>query len=321
MILTPSSNPFNVNHGAFSIPLARYCRELEDVIAVAKSKGYKLPTHFQLKIISNLINELKSNGIFSRYDVIYITGLNSLHSRPNNYPNVGIVSDVLFMDTIADFTTLNIKNPLLFQLIRYSGTRALPYYSDIGWNNRFGLASGGQSGYFDTQWIPGTHGVNWTRNDAGASCYIGKDLYSTSGNTMMMGTRDTINSRIALHFIPQNGTNFQGNINTASTIANFNNTLGFNESTFRLQRTGASALSVYKDAVQLGSTSTAGSQTVIGTTSVYLLGRNSDGAIDSVISPGTNPISIVALGGSLSLTQVKTESEIFKSFVTSLNYK
>jgi hypothetical protein len=298
----------------------KYCAELDLVIQVAKSKGYQLPTDYQLRCLNDLINELKSNTIFSRYDFLYVQGYGSLRSFI--LTNDGLAAGVLgttkehFTDTLEKFVGLNIVNPNRYELIRIPSSRPrIPYYNAKGWINVQGLASGS----FNTQYVAGVNGVNWTQNNAGISVYsCDTTFYTSAANSVIIGDRDSVTggvTRSSCSLIPSNGTHAQCQINSAGTTFNIANTDG--RGFFRLERTASNLNTLYRNGVQLG-TNTQASLAVTSIQPIYLMARNLDGVQNVSFGGG---LSFASAGGALGSTLQKIEYELFTRFRTKLEFQ
>ena len=303
------SSHFNI------IDASRYCKELDDVIAVANMNGYTLPTDYQLRCTNTLVNELVSNSIFKTYDLLYISGLGYGNIRPYTLANASLTPvDERFINyNTGPFTYINYKNPKLYKLSRVntSGTAIAPFHSQYGQSNIAGIGVG-SLGYFDTGYVPGTNGINWTLNNAGCSVYA--PSVGQTGNGTIIGTNDTVNTRIAFTLLISNGTNLQTRINGLNTTFNTANTdvSGF----FRIDRSASNLTTVYKNGVSIG-TNTGTPSSMTGTTSLFILSQNLNG---SPTSSWPGCCSFVSLGASLSSSLQKIEYELFTQFRSKLGY-
>jgi hypothetical protein len=319
MIATVSGNTVgNANGGVFSIPLRKYCVEVENIINVAKSKGYLLPTDYQLRCLNFLINELKLTGIFQTYDIAYVYGYDSLEK----YANKEATGNVLFSSTgelkrslFEPFTLLNIVNPARFEasIVRSPTRNNYPWMNELGWSmGRSGIDFGG----IDTGWIAKDHAVKWTQNNAGGFIYTHPYLEST--NNSSFGVQDTTVNRTTISLLTNSSTNsVVGRINGVNTNRTYVAAGGVSNGSghHRLERTGASASQYYRDGIQLGS-STGASATMDGTYSVWMGGFSSNGLRQSC---NVAPISFGGLGAALGVSMVKLEYDIFTEFRNRLN--
>lgn len=310
IVTTPYT--YHSQGGAFGIITGRYCSELVNVINVAKAKGYKLPTDYQLRCLDVLIKELKEVKVFQTYDLLYIYGYNSL----DKYAQKEAFGSVLFSNTgelprpdFEKFTLLNFIDPTSFELqIQRSPTRNnYPFTNELGWTSgKAGVDFGG----LDTGWVAGVDGINWTQNNAGGFCYTHEYLPNAAS---VFGVQDGSVTRTTFYLLTNNASNaVVGRINGNNTNRTYVSAGGVSTGNghHRLQRTGASASAYYRDGVQLG-TSTGASATMTGTYSLWALGYSTNGVRSSC---DTSPMSYCGLGSALTDAQVKHESDIFKNY-------
>jgi hypothetical protein len=322
MILTPSySIPKGINSAVFSINNGKYCERLQNVIAHALSKGYILPTQYQLRCINFLLNELEYNKIIETYDLLYILGFNSLRSYNRKYiPAEFNVGRPYIIDTTIKFASINYINPNKNELIRIQGSRDnYPYYGPKGIVGNSSGISNIFSGW-NTQFLFGVDNIKWIQNNAGFSFYAAYDLDEAgTGNNWVCGLRDSVNLRTYIRCTRLNGTNFQFNINaTTTTLANIANTNLQKLGWFRIERSASNLSTLYIDGNQIG-TATQASGTLIPTTHPLILqSYSTDGTLSGASM--VSPLSYYALGSHIGLTLQKTEFQIFTEFRNRLNY-
>lgn len=305
----------NVGKGVFSIPNQRYCKELEDVIAVANSKGYLLPTDYQLRMLNVYINELKLNRIWSKSDIHYVFGYGGANSI---YPALTFgAGEPYRRNNLGDFSKLNLINPNQFELTR--GTNgatnklSYPYHSTLGW--KIGIGAANDTGYLDTGWIIGVNNVKYTLNDAGISFYM-STFDEGTGNDTITGFSDSVAGRTTT-IVPSNGTNILVRINTSGAGANaISNTTS--QGYYIVERTASNLTTVYKNGVSIGTTARA-SLSLANTYPVYILSQNNTGTSSGAWLK--NPLSFIRYGASLGATLQKTDYEIFTAFRTKLGYQ
>jgi hypothetical protein len=323
MIVTPSySIPKGVNSGVFSIVNRRYCKELEDVIAVAKSKCYQLPTDYQLRVINFCINEKKSNGILERLDLFYLMGLNSLIVQDSFNTNlVRLRSDSLKLEsTIFPFCSLNIKNPISNQLTKEQGTTAQQGIT----STRFGLRCNGSGSTnwaaLNTNWSP-SEGINYTQNNAHFSLLINGDFPVTAnGGNRCLGIRNgssPTHTSVLLNF--QTSTSFAGHINRgANSTITFSSGMTNGYGQYVLERTASNLVTAYKNGTSVGTNT--GASGALPSDRFYLFTENLGGVPStSSLTSGANYVSF-QLGASLGATLQKIDYEIMKEFRTRLGF-
>jgi len=310
MIATPSySIPKGVNSGVFGIVTGKYCDELEAVIQYAKSKGYRLPTNYQLTVISQLIGDLKDARIWQRYDLLYVLGLGNLNTMEVT-TNDNLVT-IFGQDKpgVRDFTLINLKNPFLYEGTRIPGVdNRIPIWS---YNGMRSPNNSGNGGAINTNYI---YGENYKQNDAGFSFYCTKDISGTANNTVI-GRADSTNNRrdvLGFGFASQN---LSGAINRTNGGNNYSATPVNTEGFHRLERTASNLTTYYRNALSIG-TSTQASQTLTSDQPFYLGAINSTGT-RSFAFPRI--MTYFAIGSSLGSNLIRTETEIFKNYMVKVN--
>jgi len=289
----------------------KYCPELDAVIAVAKSKGYRLPTDYQLRCLNDYINEQKSNGIWQRKDLLYNFLYNSLYSRQLTLAGL---EGTNFYPSIESFCRLNLINPLKYELdkVFYSPTDTInPYYSPIGAIN----PNNAYPGYYNTNFIPGVDGVNWSRNSASITSYFSNFRDQSAINFPCGSSNSTISCSST--FSPNNGGNTRGAINRTGTGANVlvssvSSGVGFHH----LDRSASNLTSYYKNGVFVTS-NTFASATLDTTYPFFICARNVSG---TGIRYFANPLGMISFNSSLGATLQKIDYEIFTQFRTKLGY-
>jgi len=126
----------------------KFDADYQAVLNRGNALGYKLPTYAQRVKQNNVVKQLKSNGIWQKLDIFYMFATNG---------------DV-------NFSTLNWKNPLLYQ-----GTRVASPSFVI---NK-GAKGDGMGAYINTNYNAATNGVQYTLN----SCSRGAWVYDNTGTS------------------------------------------------------------------------------------------------------------------------------------------
>lgn len=141
-------------------------------------------------------------------------------------------------------TLINIKNP---------GTRNWTLASDTNFNRPFGWGRfGSASNRIRSNFIPATHGVNYTQNDCGIVFYIPTDRpQSNTEETFGCGQAATANGIDCLLRSTGNALIFRLNHAASITVAGNTNTTGL----YHLQRTGATSVRALKNGVQMAAPS------------------------------------------------------------------
>lgn len=315
--------PINIQSG-ITISVNRYCKEVEELIRVAKLNNYILPADYQLRVLSNTINELKSAGIWTLYDVAYAFGYNSLYKYANaiEYDDDGL--NILFptaavaaerpRSLFEQFTFLNLKNPLLYQCSYIKGPARpnYPFYSEKGWCS--GNTGGGTDfGGLSTNWVAKDNGVNWTQNNAGMFCYLAKD--NDIAASYCIGDLDSVNTRTSIRLMPYGGSGqVVGIINGNNTTRTYVSAGGVSTAKgfHRLERTSSTLSTYYRDGTSLG-TSAGASASMLSTLPPYICCYNQDGARFGGV---VNPVGCAGFGASLGATLVKIESDIWTNFLS-----
>jgi hypothetical protein len=284
---------------------------LDLVIQVAKSKGYQLPTDYQLKCLNVYINELISNGIWQRRDLLYVHGFNTLL---NDGTGIGNPSSESKRYTIEKFASLNFKSPLQYELTRVTagGTSArFPYLGAQGWGNGSSTTS-----YLSTGWAQ-TNAVNWQQNSASFSLYISDNTNNNQGQGNVFGIQDTTANR-SIRFFPWNASNVAGiRINTTAGIPVSIGSTSTNIGYWHGDRSASNLTTLYYNGVSNGTVNTA-SQTLTSNIPLFLTATNQIGTPINTFNFGF--VSSFALGASLGATLQKIDFEIFTQFKNKLGY-
>jgi hypothetical protein len=317
MIATPSySIPKGVNSGVFGIVTGKYCKEVEDVIAFAKSKNYPLPSEYVLRQLSVLINELRANGIFQISDALYIPGLGDIRTDNVGFLGSGGGNDrrtALFYE----FSLINFINPQQYlgsRLVNPSAIRInYPYYTKYGWIN--GQASGdgsADSGLIDTNYNPSAAN-NWTQNSACVSFFISALGVTSTTQLVTLGRLET-NATVQCNLITSPD-QARVMINTATgnqagDLISISKRNGF----FSCDRSASNLTTLYLDGVSVGSTVRASTNISAATQTVAFNGRLPFAANIRCQSQ----VSYIRFGSSIGAPLAKTEYEIYTNFRSKL---
>jgi len=258
------------NATTFSILDTDYQAVIDRAIAL----GYGLPTKRQQFYENQLVLDLKVNGIWSLLDVFYCFATNG----------------------DSDFATLNWKNPLLYQATKNG---ALNYAFGQG------FIGNGIDAYLSTAFVPKTHGVNYSLNDASFGGYAGRNKaqsvhFISSYNTGPMG----------IGIVTRGNANHLGwriNASTSGDVFNSgdNNSIAF----WHIQRTSDAVNKVFKN----GIVATTGVQSSIDLPSqpLTLLAANVNGVISAY---DDQAIKMSWAGGSLNGKE-KVFNDIWNKYI------
>jgi hypothetical protein len=198
------------------------------------------PDAARQQVISDHIVALKAAGIWSQLDIYYIMAAH--HEQASR---------------------LNWKSPGDFTLTANGG---ITFTVDRGWQGN------GSTGYLDTGWIPATHGVNYTLNDASFGVYSRTD---TQGPYTDMSANSSILSRLSNVSLWNNTGQFHTRVNQASAgnvVVGSSSSLGF----YVARRTASAAQQNLRNGSVTGSNTT--SSTAATEREFFIGARNDNGA-------------------------------------------
>lgn len=161
--------------------------DYQAVLNRATALGYALPSAAQQILQNQLVLDLKSAGVWTKLDVLYI------------FAN----------DSGADFATLNWKNPNAHQA---TAVNSPVFTTNVGFT---GNATNQQ--YIDTNFNPATSGVNYTLNNAGRFVWV-----SAQSGTGPFDGNSTGGSNRILNANSASQSINSGNINTAIDFGQIN---------------------------------------------------------------------------------------------------
>ncbi len=248
---------------ASGVKINGYEAEYELLLSYATSLGYTLPSPEQRNKQNRLCKCLKDAGAWSQTDIFYL---------PAN-------------DGSSNFGTLNWITPASYQITLFNSPT---------WTSNEGWDWNGTTQYASTGWAPGTHGVNYTQNDASIWVWINEAVNANSvadfgASNNADGTTNGIfmNSRTATGSNYNVRINANGNV-TGSTAAT---SLGLNGG----QRRSSTDMRSWKDGTQVSSsiTSSAG----LTTSNLFLGATNGNGTATLY---ATREISAFLVGASMS---------------------
>lgn len=307
----------DVGHGVFSIPNLKFSKELENVISVANSRAYELPTKYQLKIIDNHINELIANKIWSKLDSFFIFGTGSLRSYYNGFTSIGSANG---LNRVLQFNLIDLKNP--------NRIAALTQVDNSPWMNQAGLQNNTNivaDGHLNTNYYPGASGNNWQQNNASFCVTISRLGDQSANNTngqQIVSLTDSGAARRVASFVPRSTTDTTtGNINRSNNgaevtfIAAGVSEQGGNHS---LDRTASNLTTYYKDGASVA-TSAQASGTVPNNYPIVLLAQNID--LTTFTEYRRAPVSIFSAGASLGASLQKINHQIIASTISKFGYK
>lgn len=213
-------------------------------------------------------------------------------------------------DGDRDYAKINWKSPGDFQCVEVGGP--ITHLQNIGFEGNLSVAQ-----YLDTQWNALTHGVNYTRNNAGAFCYINN--HPTMGTIVhgaQMGNSPFSNTFLtpvggglppSTEGLHQHNMNSSGGQNVGTVPVDgegFYEQARFDVNTIRLTRNGSSFADF-----------TTASVAFSGTRSVYALAYHNTG---SATNRSDAQIGFLAYGSSLSHEPSGTFYSIWNNYFVSL---
>lgn len=252
---TPASGQLIVNSYRHA---AAFTTEYQAVLDRATTLGYTKPSAGQQVKQNQLIVDLKAAGIWTQLDVFY----------------------VFATDGDSDFATLNWKAPASFQCVKVNS----PTFT-----SNLGFTGNGTTNYLDTQWIPNTHGVNYTLDNAS---FFADNQLNTSASAVDAGAGTTV-SQDAVRINSRNAANEFGtyvNDNVNSLSSGVSSSIGFGFA----QRKAGNFKANFKNGTLLNSFSQTRSTRPIY--SVYILGMNIAGTLGF---PRNMRVGIFGAGASL----------------------
>lgn len=256
-----------------------YDSDYQSLLDRATALGYTKPSGAQQVKQNAFVLELKSSGIWTLLDVLYV------------FAN----------DGSENFAKINWKSPTTFELTK-SGT--------ITWTSNLGSAGNGTTGYYNTGWNASANGVNYALDNASAFHYNNTEGGSSGLDYGFRGNTD--NGR--LYFNPRTASdNLQGRINqnTAAAInivANLT-AVGF----YQIQRTSAANYRVFKNGVQTGADQAQASGT-LSVQNCLICAENINGTPSSF---STRQIGIFGLGAGLATKEAALRTA-WNNYFTSL---
>lgn len=206
------------------------------VLDRATALGYAKPSALQQAKQNKLVLDLKAAGIWSLLDIFYVYAT----------------------DGDSDFATLNWKEPSSFQCTKVN---APSFTTNAGFNGN------GTSSYLNTNWSPGTNGSNYTQNSAGFGCYIHTNVSETRVDF------GTTNATFANLFTRTTSDAISTAVNAGGAITVTNtNSVGL----YHIKRTGSNAQEIWKNGINLLTTTGASGARPTGT--VYVCAYNNSGS-------------------------------------------
>lgn len=248
-----------------------FSSEYQALLTYATSQGITLPSADIQSKENALVIALKSSGIWDEADYI------------KNYS----------VDSSA-FATLHLKDPTLHRSL-------LTGASPPALTTNKGFSASGVSGYIRTQFIPSTHGVNYTQNNNSIHFYSFTDVSGTSIDLGVTGTGGTPNITWVRTKNASNLTVFGNNSTTTTNKANTSS-----HGLISLYRIDSTTCELFLNGVSLGT----GALTSSGVPNLefYELANNFQGAASGF---STRLIGFVLIGSNaidpLELTEIYTD--------------
>lgn len=238
-----------------------YDSDYQAVLDRATALGYTHPSAAQKTKQNQLVLNLKAAGIWTLLDILYIFAT----------------------DGDSDFATLNWKTPTSYQITKVN----TPTFT-----TNEGFDFNGTTQYLNTNWIPGTNGVNYTRNDASFGVWVNEAV--TENSRLDVGgsnNADGVSNGITLNSRNASGdATCRVNDNTGLSPAEATS-LGFTHA----QRRASNDKRLFKNGSSIATSATA-SQALI-TVNLYVGASNGNGTATTF---STREISMFFAGASLS---------------------
>lgn len=293
----------DVGKGVFSIPNQRYCKELEDVISVAKNKSYLLPCEYQLKMLNFYINELKYNNQWNNNDLIYWFAYNDERSDSLFNSNVGIPR--FTNETLKGFSSLNLKNPFLYECTIGIGLSMgnNPRLTKYGWMNTYN--SGATQGvWIQTNWAT-NNGINYTQNSARISFAVNSYNDNVIGTIGFAGNGGTSNVIISM---ATGDLRWRLNDNTTTATAT---ALTKRSGLHSVNRSASNAVQWYLDGTSIATKTTVSS--ALNSNILRILTQGTTNTLNQ-------PIEFLMVGSSYTQQQHATQLQIYNYFKNRLLY-
>lgn len=227
----------------------------------ATALGYTLPTTAHQTLGNQFVLDLKSAGIWSLLDVLWVPAIDNVN-----------------------LAKLNWKSPSNFQLVGGVTAGAFPPFTA---NQGF---IGNNNDYIKTGWIPSTHGVNYTQNDASI---ISGTLAETTALDMSTGALDSGNVHYSV-IIPRLTNTAFTRINSSTSATAAQSVQASSIHFYHGQRTSSTALKLFIDGSEVSSVSSTSDG--VPTVQVYIEAYNNNGTVAGLSVAGS---SIVAYGAGL----------------------
>lgn len=268
-----------------SVPIPDLCQEEFDyedeyraIIDYGRSLGYRLPSCDQRLLQNQFVIDLKAAGIWSELDVLYIFAT----------------------DGDSDFATINWINPGLYRCTKQNSPT---FISNIGFEGN------GTDMYLDTNWIPGTHGVNFTLNDACGLCYVNNNTTETAHVFAEYGTRSGVGTAGQFILLSNSVATNQHSwaINGGGAVSGAAVT---SDGFYHMKRTASNSQALYKNGASVGTS--AQSSNSLSTRSMYILKSN-----EASVTNTNRQVSMFAAGASLTGSE-STVYTIWNTYFTSI---
>jgi len=204
----------------------------------------------------------------------------------------------LFAQTVntASEALVNWKNPGTLDAVAF----AAPAFVALE-----GFTGDGANTYINTNYVPNTHGVNYTQNNAGFGIYVRNNIGEGANDCGTIGVHDNfIRSRYNVDFS-------YGAVNqTSGTISAANiDSRGM----FHTQRTASNALELFKNGVSL----VAGVNASTGLSTYPFFVLASSNGILVPVNICTKQISLFYAGGVFSQPEITTFTNAFETYMDS----
>jgi hypothetical protein len=242
---------------------------VSSALSRADALGYTKPSGLKLTALNNFILNLRTNGIVTLLDELKIYAYNDV--------------------SLQNFSTLNLINPLANQS------------TVIGANMTYGVNGwlGGTTSALNTNFIPSTHGVNFTLNNASQGVYVYNDALNANQVIGSVGSAG-VTTRTYM-FVRFTATSFNVNISSSGVLSTGANatSLGLHSS----NRVSSVTSNYYIDGVLKQSAGTAAGS--LSDRAIYVAGFNNNGA---TVANNTQGVGMNYHGANLTSKMVEFNS-------------
>lgn len=246
-----------------------YSTELQAIINRANTEGFALPSAATLTIMDTLISAIKTAGVWNKLDRFFNFAYNNA--------------------SLTNFSRIDWKNPSTSALATVNG--GVTYLVS-------GFKGNAIDGYVDTGFMPSTHGVNYTLNNASRTAVV--YTAPTTGN-ILDGSTGSANNVMAL------ANSAAQRINTSNALTG--GTVGFAGNGLKsINRDNSTDIRLYNISTEFLRTATS---TILPNLNQVLFRSAATAYSDTVISQHM-------MGASLTATEVANFRTAYNNYLTSI---